>query len=80
MGAKLTDAALLKVLRGEGTVRPYMSTRMPDFGEAHAKFLTRHLAATDVRANVKPTPRDGEENKVGRNKYGRELMGVKGLN
>jgi len=29
---------------------------------------------------VKPTPRDGEENQVGRNKYGRELMGVKGLN
>jgi len=80
VGAKLTDATLHKMLQGEGAVRPYMTTRMPDFGEAHAKFLTRHLAATDVRANVKPTPRDGEENKVGRNKYGRELMGVKGLN
>jgi len=29
---------------------------------------------------VKPTPRHGNENKVGRNKYGRDLMGVKGLN
>ena len=80
VGAKLTDAALHKVLRGEEAVRPYMTTRMPDFGETHAAFLNRHFAAADVRANVKPTPRDGEENQVGRNKYGRELMGVKGLN
>ena len=80
VGAKLTDATLHKVLRGEDAVRPYMSTRMPDFGEAHAKFLVRHLASADARANVKPTPREGNENKVGRNKYGRELMGVKGLN
>ena len=58
----------------------YMTTRMPDFGEAHAKFLAQHFANADARANVKPTPRDVEENKVGRNSYGRELMGVKGLN
>ena len=79
VGAKLTEAALRRVLRGEGAVRPYMTTRMPDFGEAHAKFLTTHLAAADARANVKPTPRHGDENKVGRNQFGRELMGVKGL-
>tara|TARA_B100001778_G_C18574173_1_gene624065 strand:+ start:36 stop:1097 length:1062 start_codon:yes stop_codon:yes gene_type:complete len=53
---------------------------MPDFGEEHANHLTQLLAVTDVRADVKPTPRDGNENKVGRNKYGRELMGVRGLN
>ena len=80
VGAKLTDAALRKVIRGEDAVRPYMTTRMPDFGEAHAKFLAQHLANADAHTNVKPTPRDGEENKVGRNSYGRELMGVKGLN
>ncbi len=80
VGAKLTDAALYKVIRGEDAVRPYMTTRMPDFGEAHARFLAPHLAAADGRANVKPTPRDGKENKVGRNHYGRELVGVKGLN
>ena len=80
VGAKLTDSALHKVLRGEEAVRPYMTTRMPDFGEIHAKFLKRHFATADVRPNVKPTPRDGKENQVGRNKYGRELVGVKGLN
>lgn len=80
VGAKLTEPALHKVLRGAGAVRPYLATRMPDFGEAHAKYLTQLLAATDGRADVKPTPRDGNENKVGRNKYGRELMGVRGLN
>ena len=80
VGAKLTEPALHNVLRGEDVMRPYMTTRMPDFGEAHAKFLVRHLVATDARANVKPTPRDGQENNVGRNQYGRELMGIKGLN
>ena len=61
-------------------MRPYLATRMPDFGEAHAKQLTQLLTAADARADVKPTPRHGSENKVGRNKYGRDLMGVKGLN
>jgi len=80
VGAKLTEPALYNVLRGEDVMRPYMTTRMPDFGEAHAKFLVRHLVDADARPNVKPTPRDGQENKVGRNQYGRELMGIKGLN
>ena len=80
VGAKLTESALHKVLRGDDAVRPYMTTRMPDFGEAHAKFLVKHLGTADARTNVKPTPREGSENNVGRNRYGRELMGVKGLN
>ena len=80
VGAKLTEPALHQVLRGNGAVRPYLATRMPDFGEAHAKQLSQLLAAADARADVKPTPRHGSENKVGRNKYGRDLMGVKGLN
>ncbi len=80
VGAKLTETALHKVLRGDDAVRPYMTTRMPDFGEAHAKFLVKNLTNADARTNVKPTPREGNENKVGRNQYGRELMGVNGLN
>ena len=80
VGAKLTESALHKVLRGDDAVRPYMTTRMPDFGEAHAKFLVKNLTNADARTNVKPTPREGNENKVGRNQYGRELMGVNGLN
>ena len=80
VGAKLTETALHKTLRGEGAIRPYMTTRMPDFGEAHAKFLVQHLTTADARADVKATPRDGKENEVGRNQYGRELMGIKGLN
>jgi len=79
VGAKLTESALHKVLRGDGAVRPYLATRMPDFGEANAKRLTPSLAAADARANVKPTPRHGDENQAGRNQYGRGLMGVKGL-
>ena len=80
VGAKLTETALHKTLRGEGAIRHYMTTRMPDFGEAHAKFLVQHLTTADARADVKATPRDGKENEVGRNQYGRELIGIKGLN
>ena len=80
VGAKLTETALHKVLRGEGVIRPYMTTRMPDFGEAHAKFLVQHLTTADARAGVKATARDGRENEVGRNQYGRELLGTKGVN
>jgi len=80
VGAKLTEPALRQVLRGNGAVRPYLATRMPDFGEAHAKQLAQLLADADAHAHVKPTPRHGNENKVGRNKYGRDLMGVRGLN
>ena len=80
VGAKLTETALHKVLRGEDSIRPYMTTRMPDFGEAHAKFLVQHLTTTDARAGVKATARDGRENEVGRNQYGRELLGTKGVN
>ena len=80
VGAKLTETALHKVLRGEDSIRPYMTTRMPDFGEAHAKFLVQHLTTADARAGVKATARDGRENEVGRNQYGRELLGTKGVN
>ena len=79
VGAKLTESALRKVLRGDGAIRPHMTTRMPDFGEANAAFLSSHLAAADARADVRPTPDHGRENQVGRSMYGRELIGTKGL-
>jgi len=79
VGAKLTESALHEVLRGDGAIRPQMTTRMPDFGEVNATFLSSHLGTADVRTGVHPTPDRGRENQVGRNLYGRELIGTAGL-
>lgn len=79
VGRKLRPDAITRIIRGEGAVRPYMSTRMPDFGEAHARELALIFPTLDIPANEKPTPRNGEENQVGRNMWGRALMGAKGL-
>lgn len=79
VGRKLRPDAIERIIRGEGAVRPYMSTRMPDFGEAHAKELALMFPTLDIPKNEKPTPRNGEENQVGRNMWGRALMGAKGL-
>jgi len=79
VGRKLTSHSVEKILRGTGSVRPYMTTRMPDFGEHHAEFFSRRFEIADVSADIKPTPRDGNEDQVGRAPWGRELAGVKGL-
>ena len=79
VGAKLTEPALRRVLRGDGAIRPYMTTRMPDFGEVNSVFLSSHLATADARTGVRPTPDRSRENEVGRNLYGRELIGTMGL-
>ena len=79
VGRKLLPGAMIAIMQGKGDVRPYMTTRMPDFGEAHARELTSMLPTLDIPKDEKPTPRDGEENQVGRNMWGRALMGVKGL-
>ena len=79
VGRKLLPEAMVAIMQGDGGVRPYMTTRMPDFGEAHARELTAMVPALDIPKDEKPTPRDGEENQVGRNMWGRALLGIKGL-
>ena len=79
VGRKLLPEAMIRIMRGDGAVRPYMSTRMPDFGEAHARELTAMFPTLDIPKDEKPTPRDSEENQVGRNMWGRALIGAKGL-
>ena len=79
VGRKIKPEALLKTIQGDLPARPYMNTRMPDFGEAHASFLANSLARIDADPNEQPTPRNGQENQVGRNMWGRALVGIKGL-
>lgn len=79
VGRKLLPEAIEKVVRGAGAVRPYMTIRMPDFGAQHAAHLSKAFPAVDLIAGIKPTPRDGKEDVVGRSPWGRELIGTKGL-
>ncbi|OWK38734.1 c-type cytochrome [Fimbriiglobus ruber] len=86
VGAKLRPVALKKVLFDGDGVRPYMATRMPQYGEANLRHLPDLLAKLDAVKPVafnlpKPdgataTERDREkEMRAG----GRELVGDKGL-
>ncbi len=79
VGRKLTRKALRKTILGEFAVRPYMDTRMPNWGIKHAERLTELLARSDEKSGERPTPRLGQENQVGRNMWGRALMGTGGL-
>jgi mono/diheme cytochrome c family protein len=78
VGRKLVPEALTNVLQGRGAVRPYMVTRMPDFG-SHGPTLAECFAKADLNGEIRPTPRDGKEDQVGRSAWGRELVGVTGL-
>lgn len=79
VGRKLKREALEAAIRGEGSVRPYMKTQMPKYPEDVAKRLAAWFAEVDIPEDEKPTPRNGRENEVGRNAWGRQLMGSEGL-
>jgi mono/diheme cytochrome c family protein len=79
LGAKLRTEWLQKVLFDSETVRPYMLTRMPQYGEANLGHLPGVLTRLDTLEPVEmPTP-DRETEKAYRT-AGRELIGDKGLN
>lgn len=79
VGRKLQPNALETTLLGQGAVRPYLNTRMPNWGPHWAAYLATALSREDAVPNEQPTPRDGRENAVGRNMWGRALMGINGL-
>ena len=78
-GRKFQPLSLQAIITGQGAARSYMVTRMPDFGSDHATRLTQWLEASDLTDDIPPTPREGDENNVGRNMWGRHLMGTQGL-
>lgn len=84
VGAKLQTVWMKKVLFDAESVRPYMFTRMPQYGEANLGHLPELLARLDVLEEVElviPNPekeRDRAREKVLRT-AGRELLGDKGL-
>ena len=76
VGAKLQTEAIDRTVRGQGAVRPYMATRMPNFGADHAAEFARLFTAADYKPLTKPFP---SEKGVGRNTVGREIVGTTGV-
>lgn len=84
VGAKLQPVTMKKVLFDGESVRPYMSTRMPQFGESNLRHLPELFARLDSIANFEfsvpnlENPRDRDREKEMR-AAGRELLGDKAL-
>ena len=80
VGAKLRPEWIKTVLVDGGAVRPYMATRMPQFGAANVGQLPELFEKADARAEARPQPdvfAPGVAEEA--NKYGRKLLGVGGL-
>lgn len=79
IGAKLQTTWMQRVLFDGESVRPYMFTRMPQFGEANLRHLPELFAKVDA---VKPvefaTPKKEREREL--RTAGHQLLGDKGLN
>lgn len=73
VGYKLKQSAIKDVLEGKGDIRPYMKTRMPLFSKQHTEGLDSLFHQVDIPADRQPVE------VIGRNMYGRQLVGVKGM-
>jgi len=81
VGDKLKPEWLREVLLNKGTARPYMATRMPQFGKANVEPLLDAFAKADAR------PGQQSEDAVPPSQtlpardvnYGRKLVGTEGL-
>ena len=77
VGAKLNGSWLRDVLVNHRSIRPYMNTRMPQFGEANVGHLIELFQQTDHLPEAKfATFKDQKETQ----KLGHELAGNQGLN
>ena len=79
VGRKLKRSAMEQVISGEMASRPYMLTRMPAFKHDLSVRLANFFSIADIPSDEVPTIREHAENQVGRNMWGRALIGSKGL-
>lgn len=87
VGAKLQPAWMKKVLFDGESVRHYMATRMPQYGNANLEHLPPLFSRLDVLEGKEmkiPSPESRNEKEREREKLlraaGRELLGDKGVN
>ena len=79
VGRKLTQGWFEKVLWGkDGSVRPYMETRMPNFGKEQTQMLIGWMNEADVADKPVVIDTSGLA-KHHRAELGRQLLGAKGL-
>ena len=76
-GAHLTPGWLGDVLTAAGRARPYLATRMPQFGEANVGHLPALLAAA---AGARPASGDAAAIDAGAAAAGEALIGGRGFN
>ncbi len=76
-GYKLRSAWLVDVLWHKASVRPYMATRMPQYGEENLRELPTELAEAD-RAGIAAAPESSTDDPALK-KAGRKLVGGEGL-
>jgi mono/diheme cytochrome c family protein len=86
VGAKLQTAAMKKVFFDGDSVRSYMFTRMPQFGEANLRALPDLFSRLDAVENIElpiPSPESPDDKQREREKAlraaGQELLGDRGL-
>jgi mono/diheme cytochrome c family protein len=80
VGAKLQPAWMKEVLEKGEKVRPYMATRMPQFGARNLAHLPALFDRADTAADAQSQPNvfaPGAASDA--NKFGRKLIGVGGL-
>ncbi len=86
VGDKLRPEWLREVLLNKGTSRPYMATRMPQFGQANVAPVLSALIKADSSAKSEAPPEPARPNLTspaaapGHNAgYGRKLVGTEGF-
>lgn len=75
VGTKLRRDWIQEVLFNKGTVRPYMATRMPQFGKSNIEHLMSAFEKADGAGPAETTP----ENSARLAKFGHKLVGREGL-
>ena len=77
VGAKLNPPWMRDVMVNQRSIRPYMQTRMPQYGESNISHLLKLFAAEDKLSKTEfATFKDQKETR----KHGMELAGNRGLN
>lgn len=77
-GAKLQPAWMRAVLAEGATVRPYMATRMPQFGKANVDHLVDAFEQADARPDAPEQLNNYTDGAGERAKHGRKLVGTDG--
>ncbi len=81
VGAKLNPDWMRDVMVNRRSIRPYMKTRMPQYGEQNIADLIDRMQSTDsLPDEIPPAPNAEVESEKEAREYGHMLAGTKGLN